>query len=250
MKIRMIITAICALFALNGVAQCAEITVLAPGAMKEIVTELLPTFQKASGHKVALTWSGTAKIKQKIAGGETYDLVIVGAPVIDAFIHDGKVKTGTRVDLVRSGVGVAVRKGNPKPDISSAAALKKTLLDAKSVAYSTGPSGVYVLKLFDRLGIAAEMKPKSVQTVSGTRVGDYLSRGEAEIAFQQIAELVHEKGGDYVGPLPSEIQNITVYSSGIHVAAKQPDAAKTFQAFLASPEAAPVVKKNGMDPAK
>ncbi len=105
MKIRMIITAICALFALNGVAQCAEITVLAPGAMKEIVTELLPTFQKASGHKVALTWSGTAKIKQKIAGGETYDLVIVGAPVIDAFIHDGKVKTGT----VRS-LG-AVRQG-------------------------------------------------------------------------------------------------------------------------------------------
>lgn len=250
MTIRTIATAICGLFVLSGVAQSAEVTVLASGAVNEIVTELLPAFQKASGHKLVITWSGTAKIKQQIAGDETYDLVIVGAPVIDGFIKDGKVKPGTRVDLVRSGVGVAVKKGAPKPDISSAAALKKTLLNARSVAYSTGPSGVYVLKMFDKLGIAAEMKTKSIQTVSGTRVGDYLGRGEAEIGFQQIAELIHETGSDYVGPLPPEIQNITIFSSGIHTAAKQPDAAKMFQAFLASPEAVPVIKKNGMDPAK
>src|ERR1700730_3837228 len=108
--------------------------------MQEIFAELLPTFEKAAGHKLAITWSGTAKIKQQIADGETYDLVIVAAPEIDAFIKDGKVQSGTRVDLVRSGVGVAVKKGAPKPDIGSAAALKKALLDAKSVAYSTGPS--------------------------------------------------------------------------------------------------------------
>jgi molybdate transport system substrate-binding protein len=250
MKIRTIVTALCGLFVFSGAAQCAEVTVLAPGAVKEIVTELLPAFEKASGHKLAITWSGTAKIKQQIAGGESYDLVIVGTPVIDAFIKDGKVKAGTRVDLVRSGVGVAVKKGTPKPDISSAAALKKALLDAKSIAYSTGPSGVYVLKMFDKLGIAAEMKPKSIQTASGTRVGDYLSRGEAEIGFQQIAELIHETGSEYVGPLPPEIQNTTVYSSGIHTAAKQPDAAKILQAFLVSPEAVPVMKKNGMEPAR
>ena len=199
---------------------------------------------------MAITWSGTAKIKQQIAGGESYDLVIVGAPEIDAFVRDGKLISGTRVDLVRSGVGVAIKKGAPKPDISSVPALKNTLLNSKSIAYSTGPSGIYVLKMFENIGVAAEMKPKLIQTPSGTRVGDYLARGEAEIGFQQIAELIHETGIDFVGPLPPEIQNITVYSSGIHAAAKQPDAARTFQAFLASPEAVPAIKKNGMDPAK
>jgi molybdate transport system substrate-binding protein len=250
MKIRAIATVLCGLFVLSEAAQCAEVAVLASGAVKEIVTELLPTFEKASRHKLTITWSGTANIEKQIAGGEVYDLVIVGAPQIDAFVKDGKVKSGTRVDLVRSGVGVAVKKGAPKPDISSAAALKKALLDAKSVAYSTGPSGSYVLTMFDKLGIGAEMKPKSIQTATGTRVGDYLGRGEAEIGFQQIAELIHETGSDYVGPLPPEIQNVTVFSSGIHTAAKQSDAAKMLQAFLASSEATPVIRKNGMEPAK
>jgi len=230
-------------------AKAAEITVLSSGAVREIVTELLPQFESSSGHKVAVTWSGTAKIKTQIGGGETYDLVIVGAPVIDDFIKAGKVRPGSRVDLVRSGVGVAVKAGAPKPDISSAAAVKNALLAAKSVAYSTGPSGVYVQKLFEKLGIAEQMKAKAKQTISGTRVGEYLARGEAELGFQQIAELIHEKGIEYLGPLPPEIQNITVFSSGIHSGAKQPDAAKAFQAFLAAPASAAVVKKNGMEAA-
>jgi molybdate transport system substrate-binding protein len=230
-------------------AQAAEITVLSSGAVREIVTELLPQFEGSSGHKVAITWSGTAKIKTQIGGGETYDLVIVGAPVIDDFVKAGKVRPGSRVDLVRSGVGVAVKAGAPKPDISSAAAVKNALLAAKSVAYSTGPSGVYVQTLFEKLGIAEQMKAKSKQTVSGTRVGEYLARGDAELGFQQIAELIHEKGIDYLGPLPAEIQNITVFSSGIHAGAKQPDAAKALQAYLAAPGAASVVRKNGMEPA-
>ena len=234
---------------LSGTAQSAEITVLSSGAVREIVTDLLPQFEKSSGHQVKITWSGTAKIKKQIGGGESYDLVIVGAPVIDVFIKDGEVRPGTRIDLVRSGVGVAIRKGLPKPDISSATALKNTLLAAKSVVYSTGPSGVYVQKMFEKLGIADQMGPKSKQTASGTRVGDYLERGEAEIGFQQIAELIHESGSDYVGPLPPEIQNITVFSSGVLTDAKQPDTAKAFQAFLVSPKNVPVIKKNGMEPA-
>ncbi len=234
---------------LAGSAQSAEISVLSSGAVREIVTELLPQFEKSSGHKAAVTWSGTATIKKQIGGGEIYDLVIVGAPVIEDFIKAGKVRPGSRVDLVRSGVGVAVKAGAPKPDIGSAAAVKNTLLAAKSVAYSTGPSGVYVQKLFEKLGIADQMKAKSKQTASGTRVGDYLVRGEAEIGFQQVAELIHKKGIDFLGPLPPEIQNITVFSSGIHAGAKQPDAAKALQAFLAAPAAAPVIKKNGMEPA-
>jgi molybdate transport system substrate-binding protein len=247
-KHRLIAAAACGLL-MTVAAQSAEITALSSGAVREIVTDLLPQFEKSSGHKVAVTWSGTAKIKQQIGGGETYDLVIVGAPVIDDFIKAGKVRPSSRVDLVRSGVGVAVKAGAPKPDISSAAAVKNTLLAAKSVAYSTGPSGVYVQALFEKLGIADQMKPKSKQTVSGTRVGEYLVRGEAELGFQQIAELIHEKGIDFLGPLPPEIQKITVFSSGIHTGAKQPDAAKAFQTFLAAPSSAAVVKKNGMEPA-
>ncbi len=182
MKYRLIVAVACGLI-MSGAAQSAEITVLSSGAMREIVTELLPQFEKSSGHKVTITWSGTAKIKTQIGGGETYDLVIVTAPAIDAFIKDGKLRSSSRVDLVRSGVGVAVKAGAPKPDIGSAAAVKSALLAAKSVAYSTGPSGVYVQALFGKLGIADQMKAKSKQTVSGTRVGEYLARGDAELGF-------------------------------------------------------------------
>jgi len=174
--------------------------------------------------------------------------VIVGVPEIEAFIQAGKVRTGSRVDLVRSGVGVAVKAGAPKPDISSAAAIKNVLLTAKSVAYSTGPSGVYVQKLFEKLGIAEQMKAKAKQTVSGSRVGQYIARGEADIGFQQISELMHEQGIDYVGPLPPDLQNITVYSSGILAVSKEAEASKAFQVFLAAPAAAPMIRKNGMEP--
>lgn len=247
MRTRLIAAAACGLL-LAGSAQSAEITVLSTGALREIVTELLPQFEKSSGHKLAITWSGTAKIKQQIGDGDAYDLVIVGVPEIEAFIQAGKVRTGSRVDLVRSGVGVAVKAGALKPDISSAAAIKNALLTAKSVAYSTGPSGVYVQKLFEKLGIAEQMKAKSKQTVSGTRVGQYIARGEADIGFQQISELIHEQDIDYVGPLPPDLQNITVYSSGILAVAKGVEAAKAFQTFLAAPAAAPVIRKNGMEP--
>ena len=247
MKICLIAAAACGLL-LAGGAQSAELKILSSGAMREIIIELLPQFEKSSGNKAAITWAGTADIKKQIAGGDAYDLVIVGAPEIDAFIQAGKLRAGSRVDLVRSGVGIAVKAGAPKPDISSAAAVKTALLAAKSVAYSTGPSGVYVQKLFDKLGIAEQMKAKSKQTVSGTRVGQYIERGEADIGFQQISELIHEQGIDYLGPLPPDIQNITLYSSGIFSVAKNADAAKALQTFLAAPAAAPVIKKNGMEP--
>jgi molybdate transport system substrate-binding protein len=178
-----------------------------------------------------------------------YDFVIVGAPEIDAFVQAGKVQSNSRVDLVRSGVGVAVRAGAPKPDISSSVAIKNAFPAAKSVAYSSGPSGVYMQKLFEKLGIAEQMKAKVKQAVSGTRVGGYLARGDAELGFQQIAELIHEKGIDFLGPLPPDIQNITVFSSGILTVSKNAEAAKAFQTFLAAPAAAPVIKKNGMEPA-
>ena len=243
-----IILAATATILLPNLASAAEIKVLASGATKEAYVELVPDFEKSSGHRVVTTWTGSANIKKQIAAGDVYDLVIVGGPEIDSFIQEGKVVPGSRVDLMKSGVGVGVRAGAPKPDISSSEALKKTLLSAKTIGYSTGPSGDYVVSLLDRMGIADQVKPKLKQVPSGARIATFITSGEAEIGFQQISELIHAPGVDYVGPLPPDVQKITVFSSGIHSAAKQPEAAKELVKFLTAPPAASVIKKHGMEP--
>ena len=247
MKPRFLVAATASLF-LSYAASAAEIKVLAPGATKEVYLDLVPQFEQSSKHKVMTTWSGTADIKKRMAAGEVYDVVIVGAPDIDAFIKQGKMVPGSRIDLMKSGVGVAVRAGAPKPDISSSEALKQTLLAAKSIGYSTGPSGVYVVSLFERMGIANQIKSKLKQVPSGVRIGSIITSGEAEIGFQQISELIHAPGIDYVGPLPADVQKITVYSAGIHSGATQPEAAKELVKALTGPVAAPVIKKHGMEP--
>jgi molybdate transport system substrate-binding protein len=247
MKIRFLVAATANLF-LSYAASAAEIKVLAPGATKEVYLDLVPQFEQSSGHKVMTTWSGTADIKKRMAADEVYDVVIVGAPDIDAFIKQGKMVAGSRIDLMKSGVGVAVRAGAPKPDISSSEALKKTLLAAKSIGYSTGPSGVYVVSLIERMGIADQIKSKLKQVPSGARIGSIITSGEAEIGFQQISELIHAPGVDYVGPLPADVQKITVYSAGIHRGATQPEAAKELVKALTGPGAAPVIKNHGMEP--
>ena len=248
MKTNIALIAACVLLA-PAAAHADEIKLLASGALDEIGHALVPQFEKTSGHKVTVTWSSTVKIKEKIAAGEVFDLVIVPAADVDKFIAEGKMAAGSRVDIAKSGVGVAVKAGLPKPDISSGEAIKKAMLAAKSVAYSSGPSGVYVQALIQKLGIAEEMKPKSKQTPPGTRVGQYLAKGEAELGFQQISELIHETGIDYLGPLPPDVQNFTNFSSGIGSGAQSQTAAKALQAFLTAPAAAEVIKKNGMEPA-
>lgn len=247
MKARIALMAACALL-ISSVVRADDIKVLASGAMQEIGHELLPQFEKSSGHKVTVTWTGTVRIKERIEAGEVVDLVIVGAPQVDKYIADGKLAAGSRIDLARSGVGVVVQAGAPKPDISSSEAVKKAILAAKSVAYSTGPSGVYVQALIQKLGIADEVKTKSKQTAPGSRVGQYLARGEADLGFQQISELIHEPHVDYVGPLPPEIQNFTNYSSGIGSGSNSQPAAKALQAFLSAPAAAEAIRKYGMEP--
>ena len=247
MKLGIILAATATILVPNLVS-AAEIKVLASGATKEAYVELVPDFEKSSGHRVVTTWTGSANIKKQIAAGEVYDLVIVGGPEIDSFIQEGKVVPGSRVDLMKSGVGAGVPAGAPKPDISSSEALKKTLLAAKSIGYSTGPSGDYVVSLLDRMGIADQVKPKLKQVPSGARIATFITSGEAEIGFQQISELIHAPGVDYVGPLPPDVQKITVFSSGIHSAAKQPEAAKELVKFLTAPPAASVIKKHGMEP--
>jgi molybdate transport system substrate-binding protein len=244
---KLLLAATAALFVANS-ANAAEIKVLASGATKEAYLELVPQFEKASGHKVVTTWAGTIDIKKRIAAGEVFDLIVVAGPEIDEFIKRGKMAAGSRVDLMKSGVGAAVRAGAPKPDLSSAEALKKAVLAAKTVGYSTGPSGVYMEALFERMGIAAQIKPKLKQTPPGVLIGTIIASGEAEIGFQQVSELIHVSGIDFIGPLSADVQKITVFSSGIHAAAKEPDAAKALVKFFTAPAAAPVIKKHGMEP--
>ena len=245
------IIAACALFLSSmgaGVASAVEITVLSTQATEQAYRELLPQFEKASGHTVKTVYSGTLGVKKRIADGETFDLLIMASPEIDAFIKTGTLAPGSRVDVAKSGVGVGVKAGAPKPDISSTEALKKTLLAAKSIGYSTGPSGVYVIGLFERLGLTDQIKPKLKQTPTGVFVGSIVANGEVEIGFQQVSEMATFPGVDFVGPLPAEVQQTTIFASGIAAAAKQPEAAKAWVKFLTAPTSASAFKKRGMEP--
>ncbi len=248
MKTRIMVAALGAVL-LSAAAHAAEIKVLATQAVEGAYREVVPLFEKASGHKVTTIFTGTLDAQKRIAAGESYDLIIMAGPAIDELITSGKVAPGTRVDLARSGVGVAVRAGAPKPDIHSTDALKKTLLAAKSIGYSSGPSGVYLAGLFRKLGIAGQLGPKLKQAPSGMFVGSMIARGEVEVGFQQVSELAHFPGIDYVGPLPADIQNVTVFSSGMHSGARSADAAKAWTAFLTSPAAAAVFRSKSMEPA-
>jgi molybdate transport system substrate-binding protein len=232
----------------SGPAQAAEIRVLASNAIKAAYLELVPQFEKSSEHKVTTTWSGTIDIKKRIAGGETYDLLIMAAPELEEFIKQGKLAAGSRIDLVKSGVGIAVKAGAPKPDISSAESIQAALLSAKSVGYSQGPSGAYLVGLFQKMGIADAIKDKVKVSVVGQPVGNMVASGEAEIGFQQVSELLPVKGIDFLGPLPASIQQITTFSAGQFIAAKEPIAAKALAAFLAAPAATAVKQKHGLDP--
>jgi molybdate transport system substrate-binding protein len=233
---------------LPTLTNAAEIRVLSTQATEEAYRELVPQFEKATGHKVATVFTGTLGAQKRLADGESYDMIIMSSPSIDAQIKIGKVVAGSRVDIAKSGVGVGVPKDAPKPDISTTEALKKTLLAAKSIGYSTGPSGVYMTGLFEKLGLADQVRDKLRQTPTGVFVGTIIASREVEIGFQQVSELSNFPGVDYVGPLPADVQNTTVFSSGMIVDAKEAEAAKALVKFLTSPEAGSAFKKRGMEP--
>jgi molybdate transport system substrate-binding protein len=228
--------------------QAAEIKVLSTQATEEAYRELVPEFEKATGHKVTTIFNGTLDANKRLAAGETYDLLIMAASAIDEHIKGGKIVPGSLVDLAKSGVGVGVKSGAPKPDISTTEALKKTILAAKSIGYSTGPSGVFVIGLFQRMGIADPIKEKLKQTPTGVFVGSIIASGEAEMGFQQVSELSHFAGVDYVGPLPAEVQQFTMFSSGVIAGAKEADGAKALVKFITAAAAAGAFKKRGMEP--
>jgi len=227
-------------------ADAAEIKLIASNAVREPYGELLPAFEKATGHRVTVDWGGTLDIVKRVGDGAAADIVIVPDARIDDLIKQGRL--ASRVDLVRSGVGIAVPAGAPRPDIASTDALKRTLLAAESIVLSSGPSSFYLLALFPKLGIDDAIKPKITRLAPGAGVGAALARHEGEIGFTQISELLSVQGIDYLGPLPAEIQSITVFSAGLNAQASSPDAARALIRFLTAPEAAPVLKRHGMDP--
>ena len=227
----------------------AEITVLSSIATKEAYLDLVPQFERASGHQVSTTWAGTTSIMQRMAADERYDLIVISSTELDELIRQGKIVAGSRVDLAKSGIGIAVRAGTPRPDVRSSAGLKQALLAAKTVGYTSGPSGVYMAGLIEKMGIAAEVKPKHRGVPSGGTIGTIVASGGAEIGFQQVSELVHIPGIDYIGPLPPDIQCVTVFSCGLQAGASQPDAAKALTAFLITPAAKNVMTKHGLETA-
>jgi molybdate transport system substrate-binding protein len=236
-----------------GTADGVEIRVMTSGGFSAAYNALIPEFERATGHKVVTAYGASQggapdSIPMRIERGEPVDVVILAAPALDDLIEQGKVVAGSRVDLVRSGIGMVVRAGAPKPDISTVAALKRTLLEAKSIAYSASASGVYLsTELFPRLGIADRIKAKCMR-IESERVGAVVARGDAEIGFQQVSELLPIPGVDYAGPLPTEVQKVTVFSAGIATNAKEKDAARALIKFFTSPAAAPAITKSGLEP--
>jgi molybdate transport system substrate-binding protein len=232
---------------ISATAQAADITVLATPGVKEAYLELVPLFEKASGNKVATTWAGTADVMKRMKAGEVFDAVILASNSLEELVDSGKLMAGSRADLARSGVGVAVRAGAPKPDISSAEALKRALVAAKTIGISTGPSGVYLTGLFEKMGMLAELKPKFRTPPSGANIGELVAKGEAELGFQQVSELIHYPGIAFLGPLPAEVQRMTVFSGGVHAASREPDAARAFLQFLSAPQHAALLQRHGME---
>jgi molybdate transport system substrate-binding protein len=224
---------------------------ISPG-LKAAYEELVPEFQRKTGHTIVTVYGASMgaapdAIPNRLQSGESADVVILASSALEELVKKHKVVSGTRVDLARSGIAIAVRAGAQKPDISTLEELKRTLLAAKSIAYSDSVSGTYVsTELFPRLGIADTIRNKCIR-VDGM-VGPAIARGDAEIGFQQLSELLPIAGIDIVGPIPPEAQKITTFSGGVAANSKEPEIAKQFLRFLASPEAAPTIKKSGMQP--
>jgi molybdate transport system substrate-binding protein len=227
----------------------AEITARCTNGIKEALIELAPEFERAHGAKLNAIFGSTKLIIDDINAGAQADLLVLTDEAIEALIKAGKVKAGSRADIASSGIGVAVRKGAPKPDISTPEALKRALLAAKTVSYSRiGASGIYTANvLIPRLGIAEEMKSRALLPDPGTPVGVLLASGKAEIGLQQISELMPVPGIDIVGPLPGDLQKMTTFSAGISAGASAPDLAKALAAFLTAAPARTVIKRHGLE---
>ena len=232
-------------------AHAAEIKVLTSVALTSALDELAPQFERATGNKLTIGYGLIAEIRKRILEGETADVIILSRPVMDELQKQDKVAAGPITNVVGTAVSVAARAGAPKPDMSSVDAFKRTLLATKSIVYADpakgGASGVHFASVLDRLGIAEQMKPKTI-LVPGAQAADVVAKGEAELGVAQASEIVPVTGAQLVGPLPGEYGRVTVFSAGVGAGIKAPDAAKALIQFLTGPTAAPVFKSKGFEP--
>jgi molybdate transport system substrate-binding protein len=238
---------------LGVVADAAEIKILSSAALNGVMAELVPQFERATGHKLAIQFGAAATLKRRIDGGETPDVAILTPALIDDLVKQGKIVPDTRANISRSGVGVAVRAGAPKPDVSTVDSFKKALMAARSIGYTDpalgGLSGVYTAGLLERLGIAAELKPKTKLTSNAPHaLAEAVIKGEIEIGLIQISEIVPEPGLQLAGPFPPELQNFSVFTAALLADSKEPEASRALIKFLVSPAALSVIKAKGMEP--
>jgi molybdate transport system substrate-binding protein len=228
-------------------AASAEIRVLSGGAMRRFMLEAIPLFERESGHRVSIRFALTREMKAEIEVGAAFDMALLPRSAIEALVQSGKIAPGTPFDVVHSLVGLMVRTGSPVPDVGTAEKFKDLLRRAKSISHSKGPSGEYVAALLQRLGLAAEMKDKTVFAI-GRPVGEVVANGEAEIGMQQIIENQPVKGAHLVGPLPTEFGNFVAYTAGFAAGAPYNAAARAFVRFLASPQVVRIIRDKGMEP--
>ncbi len=225
-----------------------EIKGISSMATRLVLADLVQAFQRHSGLRVTIDSVGGIDATRRVQAGEAFDVVILASDAIDKLITDGHVQAASKLDLVRSGVAVAVRAGALEPDVSTEEALRETVRHARCISYSTGPSGVALAKLFERWGIAGDIKDRIVTPPPGIPVGTLVASGEVELGFQQLSELMHLEGITVLGLLPPAIQIITTFSAGVCTGTKQVEAVRAMLDYMNSPEAAAAKRRQGMDP--
>jgi molybdate transport system substrate-binding protein len=232
-----------------GGGEAAEIKLLSGNGARAAVRELVAQFERTSGHRVAIRFEVNAALKRKIEAGEEFDAVVLNPPVLDDLIRQGRIAAGTRADIGQAGLGVGARAGAPRPEIGSVAGFRQALLDASAVAYpGEGASGIYFVGLLDRLGIAAEMRPK-LRPMAAEDTVEVVARGEADLVVVVASRLSGVPGVELVGPIPAELQTSIGFAAAVGAGAREPEAARALVRFLCAPAAAPVLKAMGVEPA-
>ena len=226
-----------------------KITGISSMATRQVLAEMADAYARSSGSEVAIESVGGVDAARRVQAGEAFDLVVLASDAIDRLIGSGHVVAGSRVDLMRSPVAIAVRASAPRPDVGSEAALRQAVEAARRIGYSTGPSGTHLARLFERWGLADRIRDRIVQPPPGVPVGGLVARGEIELGFQQLSELMHLEGIDVIGTLPPGCDFITIFSAGVCATATQSDAARAMLDFMSSPAADEAKRRHGMEPA-
>jgi len=227
----------------------ASLRLLSSMATREVLAGLAARYQSLTGCEVRLESAGGVDVARRVAAGEAADVVVLAAKAIDELIQGGRLLADSRTDILRSGIAIAVRAGADLPDISTESAVKQAVLAAPSISYSTGPSGVYLVGLFERWGIFTQIRPRIVQAPPGVPVGTLVARGDVALGFQQLSELMHLPGISVVGPMPPGIQSITTFSGAVATSSAQAAAARGLLAQMVAPEAGETFRRQGMEPA-